>query len=114
MILYTIGFTKKSASHFFDTLRSAGVRRVVDVRLNNVSQLSGFAKMQDLRYFLDKIDAIQYEHALTLAPTQEMLDTYKKHHGKWADYERRFLQLMKDRRVEATWAEAIRDGDCLL
>jgi uncharacterized protein (DUF488 family) len=113
-MLYTIGFTKKSASQFFETLRSAGVRRVIDVRLNNVSQLSGFAKMQDLRYFLDRIDGIQYEHAISLAPTQQMLDSYRKHKGKWDDYERHFLELMKDRHVEDTWNDALRDSDCML
>jgi uncharacterized protein (DUF488 family) len=114
MILYTIGFTKKTAYQFFEALRSAGVRRVIDVRLNNVSQLAGFAKMQDLRYFLDQIDNIKYEHATALAPAQEMLDTYRKHKGTWAEYERRFLELMKDRRVETVWAEALQDFDCLL
>jgi uncharacterized protein (DUF488 family) len=114
MILYTIGFTKKTAFQFFETLRSARVRRIIDVRLNNVSQLSGFAKMQDLRYFLDKIDGIQYEHAILLAPTQEMLDSYRKQKGRWVDYERQFLELMKDRHVEAIWAQALRDSDCFL
>jgi uncharacterized protein (DUF488 family) len=114
MILHTIGFTKKTAYQFFETLRSAGVGRVIDVRLNNVSQLAGFAKMQDLRYFLDQIDGIGYEHALALAPTQEMLDSYRKHKGTWAEYERRFLELMKDRHVETVWAGALRDLDCLL
>jgi len=114
MKLYTIGFTKKSASEFFETLRTAHVARVVDVRLNNVSQLAGFAKTQDLSYFLDKIAAIQYQHVLLLAPTQQMLDSYKKHKAPWDDYERRFLQLMKDRRIETTWGEEMRDADCLL
>jgi len=114
MDLYTIGFTKKSAYRFFEALRDAGVERVVDVRLNNVSQLAGFAKRQDLAYFLDKITRIQYTHAPLLAPTQEMLDSYKKHGGTWDEYERRFLQLMKDRRIESAWDEEMRDADCLL
>lgn len=114
MKLYTIGFTKKSASQFFETLRAADVARVVDVRLNNVSQLAGFAKKQDLAYFLEKITAIQYKHAPLLAPTQQMLDSYKKHGGTWDEYERRFLELMKYRRIEATWGEEMRDADCLL
>lgn len=114
MKLYTIGFTKKSASQFFETLRAADVARVVDVRLNNVSQLAGFAKKQDLAYFLERITAIQYQHAPLLAPTQQMLDSYKKHGGTWDEYERRFLELMKDRRIEATWGEEMRDADCLL
>lgn len=114
MNLYTIGFTKKSAYQFFETLRAAGVARVVDVRLNNVSQLAGFAKKQDLVYFLDKIAAIQYEHAPLLAPTQQMLDSYKKHGGTWGEYEQRFVQLIKDRKIEAAWGEELRDADCLL
>ena len=114
MRLYTIGFTKKSASQFFETLRAAGIARVVDVRLNNVSQLAGFAKKQDLAYFLDKICAIQYRHVPLLAPTQQMLDSYKKHRGEWGEYERKFLQLMKDRRIETAWAQELRDTDCLL
>jgi uncharacterized protein (DUF488 family) len=114
MRLYTIGFTKKSASQFFETLRAAGVARVVDVRLNNVSQLAGFAKKKDLAYFLDKICTIQYRHIPLLAPTQQMLDSYKKHGGEWAEYERQFLQLMKERRIETSWAQELRDADCLL
>jgi len=114
MKLYTIGFTKKSASQFFETLRNAGVRRVVDVRLNNVSQLAGFTKKQDLAYFLEKIDDIRYVHAPLLAPTQPLLDSYKKRGAKWSEYEHRFLDLIKDRQIEASWAPEMRDGDCLL
>ena len=114
MRLYTIGFTKKSAAQFFETLHTAGVARVVDVRLNNVSQLAGFAKKQDLAYFLDKICAAQYQHVPLLAPTQQMLDFYKKHGGEWDEYERKFLQLMKERRIETAWGQESRDADCLL
>ncbi|SRR6266566_5871330 len=114
MKLYTIGFTKKTASQFFEILRGANVRRVVDVRLNNVSQLAGFAKKQDLAYFLDRVTGIQYTHAPTLAPTQEMLDSYKKHRGKWDEYEQRFLHLMENRRIEKTWTHALHEADCLL
>jgi len=112
--IYTIGFTKKSASQFFEALCSAKVDRVVDVRLNNVSQLAGFAKRQDLVYFLEKIGSIKYTHALELAPTQEMLDAYKKRGGSWAEYEERFLNLIQERKVELGWATELRDGDCLL
>lgn len=83
MRLFTIGFTKKSAESFFETLRKSGARRVVDVRLNNVSQLAGFAKKQDLAYFLDEICGMEYVHEPLLAPTQEMLDEYKKQRGRW-------------------------------
>jgi len=114
MRLYTIGFTKKSASQFFETLRNAGIKRVVDVRLNNVSQLSGFSKKQDLAYFLEKIDNIGYIHVPLLAPTQALLDSYKKHGGRWNEYEHGFLELMKERRIEISWAPEMREADCLL
>lgn len=114
MRLFTIGFTKKSAAEFFETLLAADVSRVVDVRLNNVSQLAGFTKKHDLAYFLDKIGGIVYTHATVLAPTQDLLDTYKKRGGSWPEYERSFLQLISARRIETSWAGDLRDGDCLL
>jgi uncharacterized protein (DUF488 family) len=98
--VYTIGFTQKTAARFFGTLKSAGVKRLLDVRLNNVSQLAGFAKRDDLAYFLNEICGIDYVHEPLLAPTQEMLDDYKKHKGSWQEYERRFLALMAERRIE--------------
>ena len=114
MNLFTIGFTKKSASQFFEGLSTAGVTRVVDIRLNNVSQLAGFAKKQDLIYFLDKICSIRYSHVPLLAPTQPLLDSYKKEGGSWIEYEQKFLQLMADRQIETTWMPQLSDGDCLL
>ena len=114
MKLYTIGFTKKSAHDFFETLRSDGVARIIDVRLNNVSQLAGFAKRRDLQYFLDQIAGIQYIHAPILAPTQEVLDSYKKHGSGWLSYETSFIDLMKERHIETIWADRLRDSDCLL
>lgn len=114
MNLFTIGFTKKSAETFFETLRSSGAKRVVDVRLNNVSQLAGFAKKQDLIYFLKHICGMDYVHLPDLAPTQEMLDDYKKSHGTWDAYAQRFLTLMQQRRIEETISkETLTDG-CLL
>ena len=73
MKIFTIGFTKKSARDFFGKLKNPGIKRLVDVRLNNVSQLAGFAKRDDLRFFLEAICNIEYVHLPLLAPTQEML-----------------------------------------
>ncbi|MFN8511791.1 MAG: DUF488 domain-containing protein [Thermomicrobiales bacterium] len=112
--LFTIGFTQKSAEQFFTTLIDAGVRRVVDVRLNNVSQLAGFSKRADLPFFLRRIGGIGYVHRPELAPTQEILDALKKRGGDWRDYEREFTALLVDRRIEVTVAPDLRDGDCLL
>jgi len=100
MKVFTIGFTKKSATEFFQILKGAGIQRLIDVRLNNVSQLAGFTKRDDLAFFLEKICRAEYVHEPLLAPTQELLDEYKKKRGAWADYEVRFLQLMADRKVE--------------
>ncbi len=99
--LFTIGFTKSSAEHFFARLQKAGVHRLVDIRLNNVSQLAGFAKRDDLAYFLKTICQIEYEHLPSLAPTKEILDAYKKKEISWAEYERRYLPLLESRQVEA-------------
>src|SRR3972149_8031702 len=100
MKLFTIGFTKKSAESFFSTLKEARVKRLIDVRLNNISQLAGFSKKDDLRYFANKICGISYIHLLQLAPTQDMLDEFKKANGKWTVYERKFLNLMAGGRIE--------------
>jgi len=114
MKLYTIGFTKKSAEQFFTRLCKAGVKRIVDVRLNNVSQLAGFAKKDDLRYFAKTICGIEYVHLPELAPTQDILDAYKKQKGDWAVYEKRFLELMRERRIEETVQRSILEDGCLL
>jgi Uncharacterized conserved protein len=98
--VFTIGFTKKSAESFFTLVRDSGARRLIDVRLNNVSQLAGFAKRDDLRYFLREIPRIDYVEVADLAPTQDMLDRYRKQKGSWATYEREFLALMRDRQIE--------------
>lgn len=114
MKLYTIGFTKKSAEKFFGLLREAGVTTLVDVRLNNVSQLSGFAKRDDLRYFLGEICGARYTHRTELAPTREMLDAYKKRDVGWAAYEGSFLELMKVRQIEKTVRQETLDNAVLL
>ena len=95
--IYTIGFTKKTAEVFFTTLRRAGVSHLIDIRLNNRSQLSGFAKSQDLAFFARELAGIEYVHLPELAPTQELLDRFKKHRGTWEAYEEGFTRLMEER-----------------
>jgi uncharacterized protein (DUF488 family) len=114
MHTFTIGFTKKSAQDFFGKLQKAGVKRIVDVRLHNSSQLAGFAKKDDLQYFLKAICGIDYVHLSELAPTQDILDEYKKNNGHWSVYERKFRKLMEQRRVEAAVSKEVIDGGCLL
>jgi uncharacterized protein (DUF488 family) len=112
--VYTVGFTKKSARRFFELIGTSGAQRVIDVRLNNVSQLAGFAKRDDLQYFLRSICNVDYIHLPDLAPTQEMLDEYKKGAGTWPAYEQRFLDLMSRRRIEHTTPRDLIEGGCLL
>ncbi|MFZ4665421.1 MAG: DUF488 family protein [Prochlorotrichaceae cyanobacterium] len=100
--LFTIGFTRKSAAEFFEGLQKAGVRQVIDTRLNNTSQLSGFAKQADLRYFLSKIGDIDYTHKLSLAPTKEILDAYKKKSISWQEYSNHYLELIQQRHIESS------------
>lgn len=106
MEIYTIGFTQTTAEHFFGRLRAARIQRLLDVRLNNSSQLAGFAKAKDLPYFLDELVGATYEHEPLLAPTQELLDEYKKRKGDWGSYERRFLDLMTERQIERALSPA--------
>jgi len=114
MKVFTIGFTKKPARRFFELLRASGAKRVVDVRLNNVSQLAGFAKRDDLSFFLKNLCAMEYAHLPELAPTQEMLDEYKKGKGSWEAYASQFLSLMKERRIEESVPKEIIADACLL
>jgi uncharacterized protein (DUF488 family) len=98
--IYTIGFTQTTAERFFTRLADARVERVLDVRLNNSSQLAGFAKEQDLPYFLRELVRAAYEHEPLLAPTQEMLDAYRKRKGSWEAYEREFSALIEERAID--------------
>lgn len=114
MRIFTVGFTKKSAEEFFTKLSNSGSLRLVDVRLNNVSQLAGFAKKADLKFFLREICRMDYVHLPLLAPTQELLDRYKKKGGQWSEYERDFLDLMRSRQIETNVSrDTIAEG-CLL
>jgi uncharacterized protein (DUF488 family) len=112
--VFTIGFTKKTAEEFFARLMRAGVKRVIDIRLNNVSQLAGFAKRDDLRYFLKAIGGIDYLHRPDLAPTKQILDDFKKKKGNWPVYEKNFLALLSARGVEKNIPPALLHEACLL
>lgn len=110
----TIGFTQSTAERFFRRLRNAEVRTVIDVRLHNTSQLAAFAKADDLAFFLKQIGDIKYVHQPLLAPTDDMLKTYKKEKGDWSVYQGRFLQLMADRKIEEVLTPDVFEGACLL
>lgn len=112
--VFTIGFSKKSARQFFKILKQAGVKKIVDIRLNNVSQLAGFTKKDDLEFFLHAIAGIEYEHHPELAPTKEILDGYKKKKLSWPEYEEKFSRLMMERQIENSVRLDELDHACLL
>ena len=110
--LFTIGFTKSSAEDFFGRLRRAGVKKVIDTRLKNSSQLAGFAKAGDLPFFLRAIGDIAYEYRPELAPTEAIIALAGK--KDWQRWESAFLDLMAERRIEKSLRPADLAGACLL
>ena len=114
MTLYTIGFSGKSAEQFFALLTKNGVKRVLDVRLNNTNQLAGFTKRDDLRFFLSRVAGIDYVHLPQFAPSSELLKGYRSHLVTWYEYQGRYLALLVDRDALASLDPLILDGACLL
>ena len=116
MRIFTIGFTKKTAEHFFETLGSSGAKRVIDVRLRPNTQLAGFAIGRDQNYLLKKICDIDYVHMPELAPEPEMFDEYRKSKepDAWLTYENQYLDLMVQRRVEEVMPREVFEDGCLL
>lgn len=112
--VYTIGFTKKNAETFFGFIKEAKVSTLLDVRLNNISQLAGFAKKDDLKFFLRELCEVEYIHTPELAPTKDMLNLYKKGEMPWEKYEDKFLNLMSQRQIEKTVKPALLEHGCLL
>lgn len=114
MKIFTIGFTQKSAETFFDLLRQPGLARIADIRLNNVSQLAGFSKRDDLRYFARQLNGLDYAHLPELAPSVEILEQFRTGGRNWDIYETQFLALMESRKVESIVDREQLDGACLL
>lgn len=114
MKVSTIGFTEKKAERFFSLIKLSGSRRLLDVRLNNVSQLAGFAKKDDLKYFLSEICNVEYFHLSELAPTKAILQPYQKKEISWEQYSDRFLNLLAQRHVERTLSKELLEDSCLL
>lgn len=100
MKIYTIGFKGKKAKEFFDILKKHGIKRLIDVRLNNTSQLSGFAKKPDIEYFLKELCNIDYIHDPSLAPTENLLNDFKNKKVNWENYEKIFSKLMEERQID--------------
>lgn len=103
MQIYTMGFTQKDAALFFAKIEKYQIQMLIDVRLNNQSQLAGFTKEKDLTYFLKKICGCEYSHMISFAPTKEILDDYKKGKTDWKGYVDRFLPLIESRKIEESF-----------
>lgn len=114
MKTFTIGFTQKSADKFFTLIKNNNISRIIDVRLNNVSQLAGFAKRDDLKYFLSELCDADYIHLEELAPTKDILDDYKKKIITWEVYEEKFINLIAKRNIERIVDKSLLDNGCLL
>ena len=112
--LYTIGFTKKSAEQFFGLLRDNGVKQLVDVRINNTSQLAGFAKGKDLEFFTNEICRIPYKHIVDFAPTKELLDQWHKNEVTWTEYVEIYTKMLIDREIVKKYGVKSFDGACFL
>ena len=112
--LYTIGFTKKNAQKFFELLKNAGVRKLVDIRINNASQLAGFAKGTDLKFFMKAICNAEYEHITDLAPTKELLKNYQDKVIDWNGYTVIFKKILQDRHIAERFNVENFDNCCFL
>lgn len=112
--LYTIGFTHKTAHDFFGLLEDSNVTRIVDTRINNTSQLSGFAKGQDLAFFTKRILQADYIHSIDLAPTKELLEQYRKKKITWLVYEKEYLNLLDMRNIKSKFDIESFHQNCLL
>lgn len=112
--LYTIGFTKSSAEHFFGRIRQAGARRLVDIRLNNTSTLAGFTKRDDLEYFLRSLLDVEYLHEPLLAPTTELLKAIQGKQIGWDEYAARYNALIEERKVAEVLDRATFEGPTVL
>ncbi len=112
--LFTIGFTKKSAEQFFELLKENGVKKIVDIRINNSSQLAGFAKGSDLAYFAKSINHMEYIHIPDFAPTKELLSDYQNKRIDWAGYEKVFMSLIEKRKISSKYNITDFDDACFL
>lgn len=113
MKIYTMGFNGKSAAQFFEPLRDNNISRLLDIRLNNTSQLAAFTKKNDLEYFMEKILGAEYHHLLLLAPPKELLDKYKSDHD-WDYYEIEYNAVLRSRDLESNIDRSLFDRDVVL
>ena len=112
--VFTIGYVDKNARKFFTILKQAGIKKVIDVRLYNTSQLAGFTKMQDIKYFLQAIVGAEYVYMPIMAPTEQLLNDYKKGLINWQQYETQFKSIITQRQIEKHIVPHDMDMSCFL
>ncbi|MHC4076706.1 MAG: DUF488 domain-containing protein [Planctomycetota bacterium] len=112
--IFTVGYAGKNARQFFTILKQAGIRKVIDVRLYNTSQLAGFSKRQDIEYFLQTIVGAEYIHLPIMAPTKQLLNDYKKGLINWQQYETQFKGVITQRQIEKHLIPQDMDMTCFL
>lgn len=112
--LFTIGFTKKNARQFFELLIKNKVKKLIDIRINNRSQLAGFAKGSDLEYFTKVIANIEYEYIPDFAPTKELLSDYQNKRIDWTTYQKTYRQLIEQRKISTKYNSSSFDHACFL
>ncbi len=112
--VFTIGYAGKNARQFFSILKQTGIRKVIDVRLYNTSQLAGFSKKQDVEYFLQAIVGAEYIHMPIMAPTKQLLNDYKKRWISWQQYETQFKSIIAQRRIDKHIMPQDIDMSCFL
>ena len=114
MKLYTIGFTKKSAEEFFNLLIKNKINTVIDIRRNNKSQLAGFTKKNDLKFFLKKIADIKYIHLIKFAPSEILLKDYRSKHLNWAQFEKKYFEQIEIYENWENFDNDVLQNGCLL
>jgi len=107
-MIYTIGFTGKTAEEFFSILTEHKIKTLIDIRLNTKSQLSAFAKMPDLEFFLKQLCRISYIYYPGLAPSDDLLSAYRKKEIDWPGYETRYLALLEERHTAPALKKELR------
>ena len=114
MVVFTIGSSQKNARQFFSLLKESGVKRLIDIRLKNSSQLAGFTKVPDIEYFLKEIADISYLHMPQFAPSESILADYKAKKISWEEYELAYSALIQKRDPLARLDSGLFDQSCLL
>ena len=114
MNIFTIGFTGKTAEEFFSLVGSANIKKLIDIRINRSSQMSGFAKEKDLGFFLEKLNGIEYVINEELAPTKSLLSEYRDRQIDWSTYSLRYLELLSRRSILSKFNQSYFDNSVLL